>query len=89
MVRVVPQVTDGHVLEQSSICSMDIIRPGLDLLSTPPHASHALILQPRITLWDEVQDHVQYPRRHELVRNSLTSRSAFHIRQFGIEVSSH
>ena len=54
MVQAVPQVPDGHVLEHSEICSEDLIRPGPDLLSIPPHVPHTHILQPRLTPWEEV-----------------------------------
>ena len=89
MVRVVSRILNDHVLEQYEICSKDVIYPGLDLSSLPPHAPHAPILQPQLTPWEEVQYHVHYPCRHELVRNGLPLRCAFRLRQVGIEVAGH
>ena len=54
MVRGVSRIPDGHVLEQSVICSKDIFRPGPDLLSVLIHAPCASILQPLHALWEEV-----------------------------------
>ena len=54
-------------------------RPGPNLSSIPLHDPRALILKPRIAPWDEVQAHVYYPCRREIVHNGPTSRGAFRI----------
>ena len=87
MDQVVSWVPDRHVLEQSTICSKDEIRPGPDLLSIPPNAPYVPILQPRLTLWDEVQAHVLYPRRRKLAHNGITPWCAFLLCKIGIEVA--
>ena len=58
MVRVLSLVPDVHVLEQSEICSEDIICPGTDLSSIPTHAPHAPILQTKLTPWEDLQAHI-------------------------------
>ena len=79
MVRVMSRVPDGHVLEESAIFSVDVIRLVSDLLFIPSNYSRATILQPHLRLWEEVQAHVHYPRRHELVRDGITSQWTFQI----------
>ena len=59
MVRVVSRIPDGHVLEQSVICSNGVIRLVLDLLSTPSHSPRAPILKPCLMPLEEVHAHVQ------------------------------
>ena len=58
MVRVVSRVPDGDVLEQYDICSEDVIHPGPDLSSIPPHAAYETVLQQRLMPWEGVPDHV-------------------------------
>ena len=85
IVRAVSWVLDSHVLEQSVICSEDIIRLGPDLSTIPPHAPCAPILQPRFTPWEDVQARVLYPRRCELVCDGFNPCCAFWIREISIE----
>ena len=54
MVLVVSHFLDVHVLEQSVICSNNVVRLELDLSSILLHAPCSRILQPLITLWEEV-----------------------------------
>ena len=89
MVRVVLHVPGGHVLEKSAIFSKDVVRPGPDLLSAPLHYPRALILQPWLTPWEEVQTHVHQYRWREIVRNGLHPRCDFWIRQVGIDIDGH
>ena len=89
MVQVVSWVPDDHALEQSGIFSKDVVRPRPDLSSMPPHAPFATILQPRITLWEEVPVHVFYPRCLNLVRYGLALGYAFWLRNICIEVKCH
>ena len=49
MVQVVLHVLYGHVLEQSTICSKDLVRPVLDLSSVPLHYPRVTILQSWLT----------------------------------------
>ena len=58
MVRIVLQVLDGHVLEQSAIWSKDLIRPGTELFPIRTHDPRAPFLQPQITPWEEVPPYV-------------------------------
>ena len=84
MVQVVSHVLDGHVLEQSVICSMDVVRLVPDLLSVPLNSTCAPILQPRLTLWEGLQTHVHQSCHQNLVRTVLCLRCAFRHRQVGI-----
>ena len=89
MFQVVLWVPDGHVLEQSAICSENVIRPEPDLFSIPPHDPCADILQPRLMPWEEVQAHALQPHCRKLVRNGLTPWCALRIYEIGIEVACH
>ena len=88
-VRVVSWVLDGHVLEKSEICSEDLICPGLEFSSMPPHAPCAPILKPWLTPWEEVKAHVFYTRHRELVCNELNPCCAFWLPDIIIEVVCH
>ena len=87
MVLLVLCVPDSHLLEQSEIFSKDVVRPGLDLLSVLLYSPRVLIIQPRLTPWEEVQTHFQEPLRRELVHNGLRLQCDLCILQVGIEIS--
>ena len=87
MVQVLLHVPDGHVLEQSVICSKDVVHPGTDLSSVPLNSPCTTNLQLRLMTWEEVQSHVYQTCRRELVRNSHHPWCDFWIHQVGIEIA--
>ena len=89
MVQVVSRVLDSHVLEQSAICSKNVVRPGRDLLSVPLYPSIAPVLQPRIATWEELQTHIHHISRREFFRNGFRPRCSLRILQIGINIAGH
>ena len=54
MVRVVPPVPDGHILEDSAVGSHDVVRPGLHYPPLRHHLPRPPILAPRPPSQEEV-----------------------------------
>ena len=89
MVQVVLHVLYGHVLEQSTICSKNVVCPGPDLSSVPLYSPRVPVLQPQLATWEEVHTHIHQTNRREFVRNGLHPRCSFRLCQIGIEITGH
>ena len=58
MVCVVPEVPDGHILEQTIVHPTDVVRPGPHLLATAEHDPCPAIPRPRNLSREEVLPHI-------------------------------
>ena len=87
MVQVVSHILYGHVLEESAICSKNVVHPGTDLLYVPLYPTSAPVLQPQLAMWEEVQTHIHQTSRCEFVHNEFLPRCSFCIFQVVINIS--
>ena len=55
---VVPFIMYRHVLYNIAVCAQDVVGPGALLPSPPEHAPRPTVLQPQLSLREEMSTHV-------------------------------